>query len=226
MKTIRLFLALALPLLGASCQNSSLAALGGGGTGFSLANLFKRKSAEETANPYAYGGAAANGGYSDGSFNQPYTGGAPVGGAAPSYNQPYGGGAYGGSNSYASTPAPYSGGGGGEYSYDKPDFKPYKASSSSSYSSPKVSSSKPKAKPAPEKTYASNTTAKKKSSAGGSVMKTSYNTGRGSRTHTVKRGETLYSISRSENTTVERLMSRNNITNPNRIGVGEKLVVD
>lgn len=46
-----------------------------------------------------------------------------------------------------------------------------------------------------------------------------------STTYTVRSGDTLYSIARRYNTTVTRLVSLNNITNPNLIRVGQVLIV-
>jgi len=49
---------------------------------------------------------------------------------------------------------------------------------------------------------------------------------RGSTTnYTIKRGDTLYSLARTYNTTVGVLMWLNNLANPNQINVGQKLIV-
>ena len=47
----------------------------------------------------------------------------------------------------------------------------------------------------------------------------------GETTHTVQRGDTLYSIARRYGTTVEAIAAANGITNPNLIRVGQKLTI-
>ncbi|WP_262316886.1 LysM peptidoglycan-binding domain-containing protein [Lacticaseibacillus parakribbianus] len=44
-------------------------------------------------------------------------------------------------------------------------------------------------------------------------------------TYTVRAGDTLYAIARSHQTTVAKLVSLNKLANPNRIGVGQRLVI-
>ena len=44
-------------------------------------------------------------------------------------------------------------------------------------------------------------------------------------TYIVQRGDTLYRIARSHDTTVAALMQANSITNPNRIYVGQRLII-
>ncbi|GAB2501193.1 hypothetical protein GCM10008929_22290 [Alkalibacterium psychrotolerans] len=60
------------------------------------------------------------------------------------------------------------------------------------------------------------------SSSGGTVTPPPPST---STTYTVRSGDTLYSIARRYNTTVARLVSLNNISNPNLIRVGQVLIV-
>ena len=43
--------------------------------------------------------------------------------------------------------------------------------------------------------------------------------------HVVKRGDTLWGISRKFGTTVENLVNLNSVKNPNLIYVGEKLII-
>jgi len=47
----------------------------------------------------------------------------------------------------------------------------------------------------------------------------------GERVHTVASGETLYSISRQYGVTVQAIQQRNNISDPNRIQVGQQLII-
>ncbi len=43
--------------------------------------------------------------------------------------------------------------------------------------------------------------------------------------YTVKKGDTLWAISRSQGVTVEQLQEANNITDPSKISVGQKLLI-
>lgn len=59
----------------------------------------------------------------------------------------------------------------------------------------------------------------------GTVLTITVGTGQAARTHTVQRGETLYSIARKYNITPESLAQANGLTDPNRLAVGQVLVI-
>lgn len=59
----------------------------------------------------------------------------------------------------------------------------------------------------------------------GTVLTITVGAGQAARTHTVQRGETLYSIARKYNITPESLAQANGLTDPNRLAVGQVLVI-
>lgn len=59
----------------------------------------------------------------------------------------------------------------------------------------------------------------------GQVLKINSNVTTSSKTYIVKEGDTLSQIAKDNNTTVSYLVSRNNITNINKIFVGQKIVI-
>jgi len=57
------------------------------------------------------------------------------------------------------------------------------------------------------------------------VLTITVGTGAPVRTHIVRRGETISSIARKYNVSIEALVKANGLVNPNRIHVGQKLVI-